>query len=242
MEAGSPTHCARCGAIVEGETCPQCGLERGAPAWQPPAQAAPYGAPQPPGPEQPAAPASPPPAQGPWSGPPPQQQPYGYQQQWGPPGPQLPPGELSGWWRRVGASILDWLVMMLGVAVVFFVVWAATGDAETAGVSAYVAYLFITFAIYGLVYAPLLMAREGPRNGQTLGKQALGIRVARLDGQPMNYGTGALREFVAKTLVFQLAAAFVLGLATLLDYLWPLWDDRNQALHDQLASTVVMKG
>ena len=27
----------------------------------------------------------------------------------------------------------------------------------------------------------------------------------------------------------------------LLDVLWPLWDDRNQALHDKPASTVVIR-
>ena len=131
--------------------------------------------------------------------------------------------------------------MVLAAALVFFALWAATGDAGTAGGVAYLVYLLISFALYGLLYAPLLMAREGERNGQTLGKQALKIRVVRVDGQPMNYATGALREWVARTLVFQLAAAFVLGIATLLDYLWPLWDERNQALHDKLASTVVMR-
>ena len=31
-----------------------------------------------------------------------------------------------------------------------------------------------------------------------------------------------------------------LGLLLLLDYLWPLWDDKNQALHDKLARTNVV--
>jgi uncharacterized RDD family membrane protein YckC len=225
MEASGTTHCARCGAVVEGETCPQCGLPRGEPAWQPPAGAAPYGAPQQAGPEQPAvAPQQP-----------------SYQQQWAPPGPQLPPGELSGWWRRVGATMLDNLLLLLATGAVFVVVVAASGDTEAAGVSAYLAYLFFSLVVYGLIYAPLLMAREGARNGQTLGKQALGIRVVRLDGQPMNYRTSTLREWVAKILVFQIAAAFVLGIATLVDDLWPLWDKRNQSLHDKLATTVVMR-
>ena len=224
MEALGSTHCARCGAVVEGEACPQCGLRRGEPAWQPPAGAAPAIAPAPEHPQ--------------WSGPPPQ---HGGQAQWAPPGSQLPPGELSGWWRRVGAYLLDGLVMLFGAVLVYFLAWGASGDAEGAGVAAYVASLFLFYVVYGLIYAPFLMRREGARNGQTLGKQALGIRVVRLDARPMDYGSSALREWVAKTLVFQLAAAFVLGLATLIDYLWPLWDKRNQALHDKLASTLVMK-
>ena len=243
MAGSEPEHCKRCGAIVEDDTCPQCGLPRGAPAWEPPAGAAPLGAPgqaQPPAPapEQPPA-AAPQPPQPPQ--PPVQPPQYGYQQQWAPPGPKLPPGELSGWWRRAGANVIDNLLMVLGAAAVFLVVWGLTGEPEAAGVSAYLAYLFISLVLYGLVYAPFLMKRSGARNGQTLGKQALGIRVVRLDGQPVDYGNSALREWVARTLVFQLAGAFVLGLATLLDYLWPLWDERNQSLHDKLASTVVMR-
>ena len=37
---------------------------------------------------------------------------------------------------------------------------------------------------------------------------------------------------------------FLFGIFTLpliLDYLWPLWDDRNQTLHDKVPSTVVVR-
>ena len=37
---------------------------------------------------------------------------------------------------------------------------------------------------------------------------------------------------------------FLFGIFTLpliLDYLWPLWDDRNQTLHDKAVSTVVVR-
>jgi uncharacterized RDD family membrane protein YckC len=37
----------------------------------------------------------------------------------------------------------------------------------------------------------------------------------------------------------------VLGIVSpvylLLDYLWPLWDDRNQAIHDKIAGTNVVR-
>ena len=171
----------------------------------------------------------------------PSQPAQGYQQTWAPPGPQLPPGELSGWWRRVGASLVDNVLVLLACALIFFITWAGSGDEAVAAVSAWAGYVTISLFLYGLVYAPFFMKRPGERNGQTLGKQALGIRVVRLDGKPMNYGTGALREWVARTLIFQLAAAFLFALPTLLDLLWPLWDERNQSLHDKIATTVVMR-
>jgi uncharacterized RDD family membrane protein YckC len=32
------------------------------------------------------------------------------------------------------------------------------------------------------------------------------------------------------------------GLLSLLDYLWPLWDSKRQALHDKIADTQVVVG
>jgi uncharacterized RDD family membrane protein YckC len=33
----------------------------------------------------------------------------------------------------------------------------------------------------------------------------------------------------------------VTGLYLLLDYLWPLWDDKSQAIHDKIAKTNVVR-
>ena len=38
------------------------------------------------------------------------------------------------------------------------------------------------------------MSRKGEHNGQTLGKQAAGIRVVRDDGRPIRLGFAVLRE------------------------------------------------
>ena len=85
------------------------------------------------------------------------------------------------------------------------------------------------------------MIRPGARNGQSFGKQVVGIRVIREDGQPFTFATAALREFVIRYLLFNLAGSITFGIAGLLDVLWPLWDDGNRALHDMLASTRVVR-
>ena len=46
------------------------------------------------------------------------------------------------------------------------------------------------------------MARGGERNGQTLGKQIVGIRVIRDDGDPYNFGTAFVRQFLVIQLLF----------------------------------------
>lgn len=95
----------------------------------------------------------------------------------------------------------------------------------------------IVATIAGL-YAPLLMARSGARNGQTLGKQAMGIRVVLADdGEAIGFWRGVLRTVLAQQLLIA-ATLYVYGLV---DYLWPIGDRRNQALHDKIANTLVVR-
>lgn len=96
------------------------------------------------------------------------------------------------------------------------------------------------FFLATLVYFPLIMKRT---NGQTLGKMATGIRVVRTDGQPMTVGRAAWREAVVKDAVFNaLGLIPVLGaLIGLADYLTPLPDKQNRAIHDALSATRVIK-
>lgn len=141
--------------------------------------------------------------------------------------------QLADWWTRAGGFVLDQLVIAGIAAVVALVVILLMGDTSRDTVEV------VGYAIaipLGLLYAPLLMARRGIRNGQTLGKQAVGIRVVRTDGQPVTFWTGVLRNVVGQ----QVPVAVTFYLYALADYLWPLRDPRNQALHDKIAKTLVL--
>ena len=94
--------------------------------------------------------------------------------------------------------------------------------------------------LWFVIYEPLTMRRPGERNGQTWAKQWLGIRVIREDGHPVTAGTAFIRDVLMQSLVFGLVGSFIFNLPTILDGLWPLWDDRNQALHDKVANTFVV--
>jgi uncharacterized RDD family membrane protein YckC len=82
-----------------------------------------------------------------------------------------------------------------------------------------------------------MMART---NGQTLGKMAVGIRVIRATGAPMTFWWAMLREVVVKWLAIGIVSSFTMGLANLLDVLWPLWDEENRAIHDLAVDTRVV--
>ena len=66
------------------------------------------------------------------------------------------------------------------------------GDDDVAVGAAIVAFLlwFLLVALVALAYAPVLMMRKGEHNGQSWGKQVLGIRVTRDNGQPFDFWSG----------------------------------------------------
>jgi uncharacterized RDD family membrane protein YckC len=109
------------------------------------------------------------------------------------------------------------------------------GPLEFLGVAGFVS------LIWTMLYFPLTMARDGARNGQTLGKQICRIRVVRQDGLPVGVGTAVVRELIFRWLLIGLLGSFVLAIPALFDALWPLWDRQKQTLHDKGAGTLVVK-
>jgi len=145
---------------------------------------------------------------------------------------------LAGWWRRAGAQVIDGVIISIGAAVLLAAFAAAGATADTDGglAAVVVAGLLavLAFSIVALLYAPFLMART---NGRTLGRMATGIRVIRADGQRMSFGYAVVREVLVKALLIGVIASATIGIAWLLDVLWPLWDEENRALHDFVVNT-----
>ena len=145
------------------------------------------------------------------------------------------PKDAAEWVERAGAALIDGLIRFAVVLMVGVAVALATSGDETA----------ITIALlvtgWGVMpfYAPLLMARW---DGQTVGHRAVNTRIVRQDGSRLSGGGAVVREVLVKHLLFDLAGAFVtVGVAGLINYLWPLWDERNEALHDKMCNTRVVK-
>jgi uncharacterized RDD family membrane protein YckC len=131
------------------------------------------------------------------------------------PGP--PPGGASGpragFWQRVGATLVDILVLLIPMIVLYVIdpLLQQVGGA------------LLTVAYYTVM--------DGGPKGQTVGKMALGIRVYDLrQGGPIGYGRGFLRALVK----------YFLSWILLLGYLWMLWDREKQTWHDKAAGSVVV--
>ena len=182
--------------------------------------------------------------------------PAGPQAPGGPQAPEAPPGgwqqpiaqpasgwagqPLASWGSRLAATLIDWVILLVPVVVITVIVVAvATGDDTAGWVTGVIGFLAYLVAV--LLYAPVLMARHGARNGQTWGKQLMTIRAVRDSGQPMSFGWAALRELGVKGFGVGVVASIIPFIPWFLNYFWPLWDDQNRALHDMVVSTHVVR-
>jgi uncharacterized RDD family membrane protein YckC len=144
----------------------------------------------------------------------------------------LPPLTPAGFGERTGAAFVDLGIslVILGVAV-----WVATIPFAIGGTGPVVAgtILIVAGIAAALLHTSVLMARKGDRNGQTVGKQALDVRVVTVDGEPVRLGTCLVREVAVK----QFGTLITGGLFLPVDYVWPLFDDEDRAIHDIVADT-----
>ena len=166
---------------------------------------------------------------------------------------------LSGWWKRVGALLIDNIIVwtIAGFIAFFFLfVFSAgielndssssSGEDITAAAAFFTAVIVFSVSslVVGILYYCLTMMRSGDRNGQSWGKQLLGIRVIKEDGTQVGFGYAFLRQILVIQLLFGTVASWVtfgFPLALLVDYLWPLWDKGNQAVHDKMVRSRVVQ-
>src|SRR5262245_54574625 len=103
---------------------------------------------------------------------------------------------LAEWWPRVGATLLDGLIVFVRV-----VCAGRIGDGPSGSDGAGAARFWIGGLLIAAAYIGGTMPRKGKHNGQTLGKQVADIRVVRDDGRPMRFGLSVARDLGLKYLV-----------------------------------------
>jgi uncharacterized RDD family membrane protein YckC len=175
-----------------------------------------------------------------------------------------PDGErLAGWWARVGAYVIDSLVLGIVSGIIGFPfvsrVWNRYVDFFDATVrasrngTAPPSQLDLLSSVYGSLAAVLAISMVASlvynvgflkTMQATPGKLALGLRVRlRERPGPLSWGT-VLRRWLAQNVGSLVALIPLVGslgsIYRLLDDLWPLWDGHKQALHDKFAATNVV--
>lgn len=138
----------------------------------------------------------------------------------------------GGFWRRLLAFILDQIVMTLVtlpvLALFFAATFAAMARGETEPSLAMQLLVNGLSLVIGWLYYALM---ESSRLQGTVGKMALGIKVATLEGGRISFARATGRYF-----------AKILSTVTLLiGFIMAAFTARKQALHDLVASTLVIK-
>jgi uncharacterized RDD family membrane protein YckC len=157
---------------------------------------------------------------------------------------------LASWGKRLGAWLIDGvIILVVGGAFGWFgtpqlgELFGELGDAASSNDPATIEAItqdltgpMVQMSLIMWLFATVYCILFWTTTAQTPGKMVIGISVRAADRPgPLTLGTSVLRRLVP------LAGQFIPFLS-LLDGLWPLWDNQRQALHDKVAKTVVVEG
>ena len=169
----------------------------------------------------------------------------GYQPQPPPPGYGAPMGgaAYASVGKRIIAHIIDQIIIGLGAlpGVILMIVGgglaASTADSrgqlsDSAG-AGLVGILMLGYALLfgGILAVWLYNCYLLGKDGATIGKRLMKMKVLDAQMQPLGFGKAFLREIVK----------WALGSACFILLLWPLWDEQKQGLQDKMFGTHVFE-
>ncbi|EAP97092.1 proline rich antigenic protein [Janibacter sp. HTCC2649] len=158
-------------------------------------------------------------------------------------------GPIAGFGSRAGALIIDVLLSLIGLIPTFTGIglliagfpettvdeygYSQTVDGTSNGglLAGGGVLIFLGFAISIAIQIWNRIFKMG-RTGQSVGKKAMGITlINEQTGQPI----GALQSFLRELLSGVINQVFYIS------YLWMLWDDNKQTLHDKVVHSTVIQ-
>ncbi len=142
---------------------------------------------------------------------------------------------LAGRGRRLGAQLIDWLIL-IGPTSLFFIAMGVAGQFDQKEPSSLAIAGMAGSGIWmwtAIIWNLVLLSRHG----QTFGKKMLGIQIRRQDGGQATFGTMVGMRLLINGLICVIP---ILGaIYALVDVLYIFREDRR-CLHDQLAKTMVV--
>ena len=134
---------------------------------------------------------------------------------------------LAGVGKRFGAIFVDGLIINLPMYFIVFGLMFSTMD-QHGQPNPMINFISIPFMFINFLYEALMLQAK---NGQTLGKMALKVRVVRADGSPITNGQAWGRA----------AMRMVLGCLWIVDYIPAFFTKEKTTLHDMAAGTRVVE-
>lgn len=140
---------------------------------------------------------------------------------------------LAGWGRRVGATVADGIVMLLPALLIYSIF--AELDGFNVGA-------LTTVVAAGAYLVPMW----NTKGGQSVGNRVAITRVRDAATGKRLSGFQGFKRWVAVALYFAIGLipgvipAIIFVVILLADIFYPLYDPRNQTLHDKVAGTIVV--
>jgi len=130
----------------------------------------------------------------------------------------------AGFWIRVGAYLIDYVILTAaGFVALFLLGFVLQAQPVVAGLMTLVVWI-------GAPWLYTALFESGSRQG-TPGKLAVNLKVTDLTGNPISFGRATGRYF----------AEWITALTLGVGYAMVAFTDRRQSLHDMLAGTVVVR-
>ena len=130
--------------------------------------------------------------------------------------------EHAGFWIRLGACIIDALILVL-IPYIIYRMFAACMTFPAISIHTIV---FISWFIELAYFTGFWIWR-----GQTPGKMVLGIKVIRTDSSDITFAYALLRYL-----------GYIISTMTIfIGFIWIAFDSHKQGLHDKIADTYVVK-
>ena len=144
--------------------------------------------------------------------------------------------EYAGFWIRLAAYLIDWMVIWIIDAILGAIFWMLTFPIWA---WSWVSDWGETAAPFWPINTPMLAIAAAyficlwARRGETLGMMALKIRAVHADGTSLKWDWGAaLLRFLGYIVCW-----ITLGIL----FIWVAFDSRKQGIHDKIADTYVVK-
>ena len=123
--------------------------------------------------------------------------------------------ELAGLGTRLIALFIDAIVL----ALISWVIGLVLGRAEIGGILGF---------LIGVTYQWYFLTQQ---NGQTPGKKIMGVRVIKVNGQPLQ-GMDAVIRYIGY---------YINSFFLMIGWIWAIFDENRQGWHDKLSGTYVIK-
>lgn len=149
----------------------------------------------------------------------------------------------------MGAALIDAIIIIIPAVIIMGAVGigtfasaectfnSTTGVTECEGSDGFFVALALTQLVPYVLLALYQTFMNGSTRGQTVGKMVLKIQVRdEATGGPIGYGKAFLRWLVGAAL-----SLVTCGIGSLVDALFPLWDNKRQTIHDKAVSSLVVE-